>query len=341
MKQGFKHLLTVLFKHGYYQDNMFKSLDTSFDDGTPKLLRDLDIIIKSFPGGIHLLAANPELLMTTNDDNPIRLLLHSKENLFVNFTDLPDFSPSDHLLYFNNLGNNSVVGSHTFLLHEDETVGQNEMIQLCAGKFQVPLFDHTKKYHFTDAADMEIPPQSIHSINESGEYSLTGMTGNLIKIKEGNSEISRIYYRPNAVWKKPMGILEIYTGRLFNQHLQYGKVDYSIHFKNRQTIWKYFLVNSVYEKFGNLTILNKEKEQVFNIPKKQRVHDNLEALVFESKNKIPISEITNGYYQLVDNYVSPQKPGKLVLKKLPNASPDLIFQDTENPETTYFSHIYI
>ena len=170
---------------------------------------------------------------------------------------------------------------------------------------------------------------------------LSNLSQGLIIVHAGKQEVERIYYYPQAVWKKPFGILEIYTSTLLKHFREKGKIDYAVKFGNRQTIWKYFLVSSVYQKFNNLSIINKGKEQIFNGPEKQHVHEITDALVFESKNKIPLSENSEETYQMVENFDLTNRSGKIVLKNLPKASPVQLYRDETKSDDAVYSHIYI
>ncbi|MFV0590833.1 MAG: hypothetical protein ACK5M7_05570 [Draconibacterium sp.] len=91
---------------------------------------------------------------------------------------------------------------------------------------------------------------------------------------------------------------------------------------------------------GDKQFINKNKEQVFSGPNKQTVYENTEALVFESKEKLPISELRNETFQLIDAEGPAFQQGRIVIKNLPSAGPELIYTDTEQTDIQY-SHIYI
>ena len=342
MQQPFNHILTILFKHQYFSENHFKSIIITFERETAKLLRNLNVVIKSFPGGVHLLTTDPELLNATDESEPIRLLLNCKDDTFINYTELPLYNPGTNLLYFNNLNPNTKTKDNSLLLHETGFVAQNDVVPVSNGKITIPQFDTKKKYVFTDVAGNEIASQNIQqTVSGSGIFNLFNFPEGLIYIKDENKVIGKVFCYTNTVWKKPLGILEILPGKLFKHFKEKGKVDYSINFNNRQTVWKYFLVDPVFQKFNNLTIINKAKEQVFKTPEKKQFNEQMEALVFESKNKIPISEFSNNTFQLVDSYDPKLKSGKVILKNLANASPDLLYRDETNSNENIYSHIFI
>ena len=341
MQQPLNHILTVLFQHQYFIDNQFRSIRLSPDSDTERLMVNLGMVIKFFQGGLYLLAADPELLESTDESGPVRLQINCSDNRFVNFTELPAYAVSNQILYFNNVNRKVLPKSNRYILHENEFTEQQDIIPVTHGKITIPQFNAKKIYTFTDAVGEEIAPRCIRATRpDSGNFVLTNHTESIVSVKEGKKEVTKMYHSPNPVWRKPLGILEIYPGQLYTHLKEKGKAEYVVNFNNRQTIWKYFFISPVYQKFDNLTIINKSKESVFKKPVKQLVHDELEALVFESKNKLPIKEHSNGF-QLIEGYDPKLKSGKVILKNLACASPDLLYRDETNSSEAIYSHIFI
>ncbi len=340
MGQTYIHIATFLVKHKYFGSGLFKSISISCVEDTVKLIRDLDIVMKPFSGGISILSSNPELL--NGLDHPIRMYLNCKDPFYINYTELPTYNLPDTILYFNNLTVNSDPKSEDFNLHEEEFVGQNEVVQLCQRKIKTPSFDQDKTYLFRDTFKNEISNEHIgQSTNNTDEFLISNWTEGLVSLVNDTQEVKRFYHYPGAVRKKPLGIVEIYTGELLKLYKEYGKIEYVINFVNRQTIWKYFLVSPVYQKFDNLSIINKEKEQVFNAPKNEKIHDNTKTLVFESKNKLPLSEFSDDTFQLVDNYNPDIRSGKIIIKNLIKASPEQLYRNETTSDESMYSHIYL
>jgi len=342
MRQTYVHLLTFQFKHRYFRNDLFKSIGISYAEGTSKLINDLGIIIKPFTGGFHLIASDPKLLIDENDAHPIQLHLFCNDPLYINYTELPTYRLADKLLYFNNLIEVFDQKSNSFQLQLSEFVGPNELVQISSGKINIPISVSNPEYRFTDASGIEISSQCIkQSAPGSNEFFLSNLSQGIIRVLADSKEVYKVYFNPKTVWKKPMAIAEIFPGQLIRHFKEKGKVDYAIIFNNRQTIWKYFLVSQVYQKFTNLSIINKGKEQVFNAPQKQHVYKNPETLVFESKIKIPLSELTDETYQLVDSFDPEHRSGKVIHKNLAKASPEQLHFDLTKSEEPAYSHIYL
>ena len=328
MNISYSHLATITFKHPYFKDDLFKSLNISFSEDTSKILRDLGIVTKSFSGGIYLLARDPKLLnITINNLQPIRLYFNCNDPYYINFTALTDYHPSDTVLYFNNLPDHA-------LLQVAEYVGIDDVFPLSSGKMTIPLFDESKTYFFKDVQERMISEIKIQKSNlEPDNFIIDELPEGVLRVFEGADPVNDIYYNPNKVWKKPMGILEIYPEKLYQDFMSNGTVDYMIQFNNRKTIWKYYLLDPVYHKFNDLSILNSNNESVF-YPLKEESIQNSKAWVFESINELPLLEYSELSLRLVSEGT------KVVIKQLPHASPEQLFTDNEN-STYMYSHIYI
>jgi len=342
MLQFYSHILTLRFKHRYFIDELFKSVEITNDEETNKLIRDLDLIIKPFPGGFNLLTSQPELLKTTNNANPLMFYVNSKDPEYINYTELPNYRLTDKLLYFNNLTVSSSTNKNNLLLHSEEFVGDNEIIPVSQAYITIPQFDSKKKYRFSDASGNEISAQNIVQVKpDSGVFSISNLPQSLIRYYLDSTELGKVYYNPTPIWKKPLGILELFTNDLLTQFEKSGTVEYVINFNNRKTTWKYFLISPIYQKFNKLSIINKGKEQVFNGPQKQQVQLNPDVLVFESKNEIPLTEFSEDNFQLVDNFDLGTHSGKVILKNLAKASPAQLYVDELQSSEKTYSHIYI
>jgi hypothetical protein len=342
MKQSFVHILTLFIKHQYFSDGMFKSMIVSLSEDSQRLLYNFGMLIKPFPGGFHILSSEPELTGIFDETEPLQFFFQCTDPNYINFTDLPVHSLTDSMLYFNNIVEFNDEGDKGFLLHAEEFAGEKELVQVVHEKVSIPGFKSGETYHFTDAAGNKIPSQNISlSIQNSGSFNISNLPQGLILFHSGNNDVKKFYHYSKAVWKKPFAVLELFPGKLFNQFKEKGKVEYAIKFSNRKTIRKYFLVSPVYDKFKNLSIISKGKEQVFSSPQIQQIHSKLEALVFESKSKIPLAEQSDEYYQLVDNYSSGNSKGKVLLKNLPRPSADQLYLDENKTKETYYSHIFI
>ena len=317
-------------------------MTVSLAEDSQRLIHNLSILIKPFHGGFHILSSDAEFPGTIDAADSFQLFLNCTDPYFINYTELPPYNLADKLLYFNNIFGIKNEGTSGFVLHAENFAGASELVQPVYDQIVIPGFNSGDDYRFTNAAGNEIYSQNISpSIQNAGSFNISNLEQGLILFHSKENDVKKFYHYSNAVWKKPFAVLEIFPGKLFHQFEEKGKVEYAINFSNRKTIWKYFLVSPVYNKFKNLSIINKGKEQVFSSPEKQSVHPESDALVFESKNKIPLAEHSEEIFQLVDNYSAGNGKGKIVLKNLPGASADQLYLSETISDDTFYSHIFI
>lgn len=342
MKQSFELIMTLLIRHQYFSDGMFKPLIVSLTEESQRLIQNLGIFIKPFPGGFHLLSSDAELHGNIDAADSIQFYLNCTDPYFVNYTELPAYNLADKLLYFNNISGIRKEGTKGFVLHPEKFAGERELVQAVYEMIIIPGFNARQDYRFTDAAGNEIPSGNISSsIQNPGTFNITDLPQGLILFNGAKKDVKKFYHYSKAVWRKPFVVLELFPGKLFQQFAEKGKVQYAINFSSRKTIWKYFLVSPVYNKFQNLSIINKGKEQVFNSPQKQFVHPDLEAIVFESKSEIPLTEFSEETFQLVDNFSAGNGKGRVILKNLAKASPEQLYKGEGHSNEAIYSHIFI
>jgi hypothetical protein len=342
MKQSFAHILTLFIRHQYFSGGLFKPMVVSLSNVSQRIIQNFGLLIKPFPGGFHLLSSNPDLPGMTDASEPLQFYFRCSDPKSINYTELPAYSLSDRILYFNNLEEYGEEGEKGIRLHGDEFTGHNELVPVVHEKISITDHNSVENYRFTDASGDEISSQNISpSFQNGSSFHVFDLPTGLILFHSEKNDVKRFFHYDHVVWKKPFAVFELFPGKLFHQFYKKGKVDYSINFSNRKTIWKYFLTDPVYNSFKNLSIINKGKDPVFNSPQKELIHSNSEALVFESKNKIPLAEQMDEHFQLVDNYSAGNGKGKVVLKKLPGASADQLYRDEAKTNETFYSHIFI
>ena len=341
--QTYSFIATISCKHPYFKDGSFRSIGFSISKDSTKLLNDLGVIIKQFPGGLHLLSASPELLISENNENSIKIYLNCSDPYHINFTNLPDdYSPIKDVFYFNNLSTQKSSAEKTYALQSSEFVDENDLSQLSHGTIEIPEFDSRNTYTFHDAANEEISKEYIlESFLDSGKYTITDLPEGIINIKLENKIIHSVYYYPNAIWKKPLGIIELFTDTLYRDYKNNEKANYIVNYNNRSSIWKYFLTNKMFKKYDALSIINKKKVKAFHAPEKEILQNNTEVIVFTAQNEIPFQEYTDDNFQLVDKYVS-KLVYEPVIKNLVQASPEQLFSEKNQDEKIiYYSHIYL
>lgn len=340
MEQTYKYLLSIHFKHNYFKNGQFRPLQISIEAETQRLLKNLALIVKPFTGGIHLFSLNPELLNDNSLQTPLRIFLECNDHYHINYSELTGYSPADNLLYFNNLDTH--LNAEETLLHSEKYVGKNEVALMTHGRFVISKADQSNAGSFQDNLGNDIT-NNIHRLPKSNEvydeFMIDNLPEGIIKVVSNGKLTQKVYYSPKNIWKKPLGVIELYIPNLYKQSNNNATLNYILNFNSRSTIWKYFLVSPVYKKFTDLSIRN-DKEQVFKPPEKETVQES-EALVFRSKNPIALSEFSNDHFQLVDKFVTVSKIGKVVIAALPRASAEQLYRDNLTSNESLYSHIYI
>lgn len=347
MPQAYQHILTFTCNHQYFKDSLFRTINFSCPDGTLKLINDLGVVIKFFPGGFHLLSSDIELLASETRAYPFQFYLSSSDPYYINYSDLANFSPSKDLLYFNNLNAKYNTELKSLSLQDSDVIAQSDIVNFSHGSFRIPSFQNGTTYTFTDSSNTEI--SSAHIVRTPSEpdlVMLNDMAQGLVQVLLGDEIVHKVYHHPNSIWKKPIGTVELFYGEIYHHYKNHGKLHYKINFKNRETVWKYFISDPSFHKYEDLKIINKEKKIIFAAPEKTVTKNDSSILLFQSIEKIPLLEFTDDYFQLVEKFDEKLEYGKVVIKNLARASPDILYQeniDVNDLSTseTFYSHIYL
>lgn len=335
MEQTYQYLLSLEFRHGFFKDGRFKSLQITLDDESSRLCKNLGIILKPFHGGVHFLAQDPQLLNDVTLNTPIRIFLTCNDPYYINYSELPDYRPSDTVLYFNNLDSVPNAQRTGLQLHQKDYIGQNDVAQLSFGKLAILNFDNNKTYHFEDIFENNVSDYIRPSQNELGGFLVSNLLQGIIKVFANGQEEERVYYYPRSVWKKPLGIIELYAPALFEQYDQSEKQTYTLNFDTKKTIWKYFLMGDTYQELKKLSIVGSNEDTLFNATQNPQNEED-DHWAFESQNPIPLSEYSEVTYKLMNDGEEPP-----VIKSLPIASAEQLYFDNETSNESMYSHIYI
>ncbi|RRQ48390.1 hypothetical protein DZC72_11820 [Maribacter algicola] len=333
MGQSYLYLLSLEFRHSYFKDGMFKKLHCSFDSETQHLIKNLGLIIKPYPGGVHFLTQDPELLFSSPESKSLRIFLECNDPLYINYSSLPEYSPTHTVLYFNNLNPVQNTDNSTFLLHAEKNVGKKNVFRISGGKIVFKTYKEGGRYHFEDSLGNDI--SNLLEIKQIGSdwHLLSGQYNGAIHIMANGEESERIYANPKPVWRKPLAIVELYLPTLYKNFKQEEKLEYLLNFHTVKTKWKYIIVSPLYKDLKSPTILNGKKTTVFeSLPKKD--NDEKGYHTFQSIDELPLLEYSEDYFSLV----SVDHSGAII-KALPRASPEQLVYDDD--KKTMYSHIFI
>ena len=341
MEQTYQYLLSLEFRHNYFKDGLFKPLQLSFDAESQQLLKNFGLILKSYPGGLHLLCLDLELLKTASKSTALQILLDCNDPYFINYSDLPNYNPLDTLLYFNNLNKPNFENSG-LNLHSDMNVGKRDAYKLSSGTLMLDTLEKKKKYHFKDESGKEIPDDIYikwikyrvkDKVEDKGLLISNRYEGS-IHVFENENEIDKVYTNPNPVWKKPMAIVELFLSKMFENFEPNKKLKYIVSFNSIKTHWRYILADPMYKNLQNLRIVIKGQENEVFARLKDNPSEESQYPVFQSIKKLDLLEYSENFYSLMNDEKSSP-----IIKALPRAAPEhLVFGKDKK---TMYSHIYL
>ncbi len=111
---------------------------------------------------------------------------------------------------------------------------------------------------------------------------------------------------------------------------------YTLKFKARETIWKYYLLGNMARKDSYITDLSNKTE--FEFTGSESLLDKKVALTFRSKTPIPLRERLDCRFQLKEK--GPGN-GKILIKRLPVAAATQISKESINGKESVISEIYV
>ncbi|MDN3663812.1 hypothetical protein ACFFU1_17765 [Algibacter miyuki] len=342
MSEQFTIIAKITIKHSYFKNGVDESAGFYIERKTSKLLENLGLIVKFFSGGFYILASNLELLESVSWDQSLQFNFSHPDMEYINYTELGNYQPSTQLLYFSNFETEFNSENEQYILHNTDFVGTKQCMNICFGTIEIPNFDATKSYIFKTEYGEEIPWESVEqSASKPAVFYVALQESCVIHVFSDNIKVLQVYYSTETMWRKPLGIVTLFPRTLLEHVATNEMVNYTICFKSRETYWKYFLVNEAYKTFEGLSIINKDKKSIFKVAQRQNIINHSEVIVFESINKLPLLEYYNDNLQLVSDYNPDSGSGKIVIKKLPFASPAQIFiQEPHSDDENYYSHIY-
>ena len=139
---------------------------------------------------------------------------------------------------------------------------------------------------------------------------------------------------------KPFFVIDIFAGqsgdRLFDEHANVSPKAYVVKFKNRETHWKYFLLNDL-AKEGNY-IEDANNRTVFEKSSEAELQSQKPTLIYRSKTPIPLQEKSEYVFQLKERNAG---NGRTLIKRLPVASADQLSREVVDTDEVIVSEIFI
>lgn len=115
-----------------------------------------------------------------------------------------------------------------------------------------------------------------------------------------------------------------------------GSKHYYVRFKAREVVWKYYLFGDIRKKHAYIADLDNETE--FESAGDAVLPDHRTALIFRSKVSLPLRDRSRYRFQLKD---PGSGGGKILIQRLPVATPDRLYLDMIDGKEVMVSEIYI
>ena len=345
---NFQKLFAIDMAHNFYVDGMPRQLHIIPTEECQHTMRNYKLIFRPKEGGCLVLSRSDELgkmLLKKNISLKLSFMIQSADPFFINYTDLP-LTSTKNIYYFNNLEAN-INGDGQKLLHKDEFV--NARNQIVARQ---PYFNHqfgepisTAKLWVEDEEGNEVWTQGIEA-NKIESYPIDlryEPTGKYVLKAEGGYSFD--FYTTLVNPEMYLGFIDVFlTDNVtadYRAIVEDGVVSqgYVIHFNNRATRWKYFLIpKGKAKEQDEYKVESVKKEVEFSEPEEVRLVNGVLAHMIVSKNAIPLKE------HPVDKFLLQMKKngkGVTMTINLPTPAIHMIKPQSINDNQKIFSEVYV
>ncbi|SMD45672.1 hypothetical protein SAMN00777080_4332 [Aquiflexum balticum DSM 16537] len=331
MQNTFSIISTFQIKHEYFTQREPGIFQLTIPLNSKKTLNNLNLLIKSFNNGFHLLGGDISLLK--DDWNPIHFHFSIQDPLFFNYTDLEDFKPGKSLVYLSNKVVYQLEKLGEMRLSEEEFVGKRSLVTVKQGNIQFNDLSISDIYTLTDESG------NVQDVSAGGQFQNVSYEEGLYTLS-GKDLTQQFYFFPERIFRSPDLVFTIYPADLYEQYQQNGSIHFLTQFKSRMTKWRYILTDPIYKKFQKLSIIDIKKKTIPFEEKEINLNGMGSFRCFESIESIILQDYNSGYFQLVEKPDSDPNNEKIILKALPRASPEMIIQEGLHQKDLY-SHIFI
>ncbi|MBN3582477.1 hypothetical protein JYB64_08755 [Algoriphagus aestuarii] len=328
MNQSFVHIASVNFEHSYFPQSGFSNFDLVISGSSKRRLNNLRLLFKRQSNGFNILSEDIDFLKS--EKKPLIFQVFFTDPYFWNYSDLEYSKTKGDLIHLSNTGGQ--LDSST--LHQDSFVSEKDYVS---------VFDSGRLVSYLKTLESELQIESEEEVVTITKEELNTQSFHLdegvYKFSSGDQRIT-IYYDPEAGFKKPDAIVSLNPDELFQNYSQSGKLNYSIRFKNRSTIWRYILADSIYSNFSSLEVLDSGTKELGFFGSEVQVSPSLKIPCLQSKSSIPLNKDFQPRFQLVDQYNPEIRSGKIIIKTLPIPDAKMIQMEGPNKDILY-SDIFI
>lgn len=331
MPNTFSIISTFQISHEYFTQNEPVIFQLTIPPHSKKILHNLNLIIKSFNNGFHLLGGDISLLK--NEWSPIHFHFSIQDPLFFNYTDLEGFKPGKSLIYLSNKATFQLDEPRNMRLSKDEFLGKDSLFMTRQGNIQNNDLSINELFSLTDESGNVLE-------KSAGGHFQVPLDEEGLYVISGKDLTQSIYFFPQRIFRSPDLVLTIYPAELYEEYQQNGSIHFFSKFKSRKTKWRYILTDPVYNKFKKLSIIDTKKKTIPFEEKEIELNDMGSFRCFESIESILLQDLNLGYFQLVEKTDLDPNNEKIIIKTLPRASPEMIIKEGF-PKEDLYSHIFI
>jgi hypothetical protein len=333
MQTTYTHIATFQYSHEYYLGKGRGLFHLKIPKETQKSLLNLNLIIKPFESGFHLLSGDRELLQ--NEQKSLRFHFEVKDPLFWNYTDLEGFYPQRNLIFYSNTVLKGANDSETkgVLIDHDALYeihrGKKFPLDLSNSQNPITVFDEMGN---SVVLDKDKPQKD--DIEEEGSFTIPS-----------DPDQKRIYIFPDQLFMLPDMVFALNPAKLFEDSQSISPVVHQINFKARATKWRYIITDPDLNKLPIHGIQN-SKNANYSFTDKQIEINGLGMMrCFESDQTILLQEPSPVDFQLIgkpdpDSVPNPEIEFPVIIKHLPVASPEYIYQENSSPNE-FYTQIFI
>jgi len=345
-----KTLFTVNIGHDYYDGGMLNDFKIVPTRETSTVLRNHNMFFRTTNTGFRVASLTEE---PTQDQFTIQLppkapgrlqfMLMARKPHFSIYTDLPIHQVRDSIYYFSNLHSNIADGDK--LLHASgNKVSASEQIALESGIY---YYQHNGTDE-TISAELKFPDIGISEKkmvpNNEGVFQfyfqLTDFPIGRAELEIEGSKVDSFYSVNMREASTLYGMIEIFYSQEVPETYQFmdesGTVtqqNYNICFKNRETFWKYIVINESSIELDDPGILHES----FSFSEQLSDQYPANYKVFVSEQQIPLSNESKGTFSLIRNMSSDRR---VVVDPLPNPGSKDLRRD-EHDLNKFYSEIFL
>jgi hypothetical protein len=337
----FATLFSIKLEHEYSSSLTARGLMLVPAAETARQLKRLGWIFREHGGNIVVGAevshSSAALRVPPPDKMALRFWLVLTDNLFANYTDLPE-TAGKGLLFFSNRNS---TAANNFLLHTAATAGAADILPPPVAQ-PVLNTENDGTVVLRDAAGSNIcqtpatPPKTYPRLTPADEGWCTAETGSTVTA-------------PFYIGTPPMGLnvkgaAEIWydsslTGgqNYLDANAAATGITYTIRFAARSVLWKYLITGRNLDEYNALAVTDVKRNVFFSGPEQVALISGSKALAFTSPEPIRFSDKQTLNFQLRKNCIPQTSAGTPVIDRLPHPVPDLLQQNGSN----FYSEIII